>query len=192
MSGKPVLYIAGPMSNLPHFNFPLFHAVAADLRAEGYTIVSPAETDAPDTQIAAMASPDGKVPADGKVGHETWGDMLARDVKMLADGLDEMVPDKDHPGNHKTVTLKIDGLALLPNWQRSRGARLECFVGLLTGKVFFSVQQHLPADLDGAGEANLNRYELSPRTTEWVEHMLAREWNGVRVYRTSEEGPNHE
>jgi hypothetical protein len=37
------LYIAGPMSGYPDFNFPAFHAAAKALRAEGYTVVSPAE-----------------------------------------------------------------------------------------------------------------------------------------------------
>jgi hypothetical protein len=39
------LYIAGPMSNLPELNFPVFHAEAARLRALGFEIVNPAEID---------------------------------------------------------------------------------------------------------------------------------------------------
>ena len=37
------LYLAGPMTGLPHLNFPAFHAAAAHLRAYGYTVINPAE-----------------------------------------------------------------------------------------------------------------------------------------------------
>jgi hypothetical protein len=107
-------YIAGPMTGIPQFNFPLFHAAAAALRAAGHEIVSPAEQDSPAVQVAAMASTDGALDADGKVAGETWGDILAKDVKLVADG--------------------IDGIIFLPDWHLSRGARLEAFVALLSGK----------------------------------------------------------
>lgn len=108
-------YICGPMTGIPQFNIPLFDAVSAKLRAKGYDVVSPAELDDPTTRAAALASPDG-APGTGSANGETWGDFLARDVKLIADTLDAIV--------------------VLPNWQKSRGARLECFVGLLCGKQF--------------------------------------------------------
>ncbi len=37
------LYIAGPMSGLPEFNYPAFHAAAEQLRGLGYEVESPAE-----------------------------------------------------------------------------------------------------------------------------------------------------
>ena len=43
------IYIAGPMTGLPEFNYPAFHAAAADLRALGYQVVSPAELHDGDT-----------------------------------------------------------------------------------------------------------------------------------------------
>jgi hypothetical protein len=44
-----ITYIAGPMSNLPEFNYPAFNAAAAELRARGYTVVSPTELHDGDT-----------------------------------------------------------------------------------------------------------------------------------------------
>ena len=37
------IYIAGPMTGLPELNFPAFHAAAQMLRADGHTVVNPAE-----------------------------------------------------------------------------------------------------------------------------------------------------
>jgi hypothetical protein len=109
---KP-LYLAGPMTGIPQFNFPLFEVVARELRARGHLITSPHENDTPAVQAAAWASPDGKLDANGKIAGETWGDILARDVKLIADG--------------------VSGVVLLDNWHKSRGARLEAFVALLCG-----------------------------------------------------------
>lgn len=109
-------YLTGPMSGIPQFNFPLFKRASAQLRAAGYDVVSPHEMDPPDQQAAAWASPDGKLDTVGKLAGYTWGETLARDVKIVAD--------------------QVQGLILLPGWDKSRGARLEAFVGLLTGKTF--------------------------------------------------------
>lgn len=38
-------YIAGPMTGLPDYNYPAFHAAAAELRAQGIHVRSPAEHD---------------------------------------------------------------------------------------------------------------------------------------------------
>lgn len=37
------IYVAGPMTGYPDLNFPLFHAVTADLRLLGHDVVNPAE-----------------------------------------------------------------------------------------------------------------------------------------------------
>lgn len=42
------VYIAGPMTGLPDFNYPAFHAAAADLRAAGKDVVNPAELHGPE------------------------------------------------------------------------------------------------------------------------------------------------
>ncbi len=104
------IYLAGPMSGLPQFNFPAFFAAAKELRARGFEVVSPAEIDNEEDQGAALNSPDGDMRTiESK---KTWGDFLARDVKLLAD-------------------TGIEGIVFLPNWAASKGAKLEAFVGLL-------------------------------------------------------------
>ncbi|WP_082343684.1 DUF4406 domain-containing protein [Sulfobacillus thermosulfidooxidans] len=37
------LYLSGPMSGLPDFNYPAFHAAADRLRTAGYHVINPAE-----------------------------------------------------------------------------------------------------------------------------------------------------
>lgn len=102
-------YIAGPMTGLPQNNFPAFDAVAKFLRARGIEIVSPAELDDPeDRELALTDQPATK----------TWGEFLARDVKLIAD-------------------TGIEGIVLLPGWDKSKGARLEATVGLLCGLMFY-------------------------------------------------------
>ena len=108
------IYLAGPMSGPPQFNFPAFYAAAEKLRADGFEVVSPAELDDAEDKGAALKSKDGNA-ADAK---RSWGDFLARDVKLLAD-------------------MGIQGIVFLPNWQNSKGAKLEAFVGLLQGFKFW-------------------------------------------------------
>ena len=108
-------YLAGPMTGIPQFNFPAFKKAATTLRIAGFNIISPHETDSPAVQAAAWASSDGKLIA-GVIAGETWGQILARDVELVAD--------------------KVGGIVFLPDWTTSRGALLEAFVGLLCGRMF--------------------------------------------------------
>lgn len=57
------LYISGPMTGLPEFNFPYFHAEAARLRGLGYEVVNPAEL-----------NPDDALP---------WADCMRKDIAAL-------------------------------------------------------------------------------------------------------------
>lgn len=61
----PLVYLAGPMSGIPEFNHPAFHAAAAKLRAQGYSVVNPAEIN-PDIT-------------------KTWEQCMRRDIQALAD-----------------------------------------------------------------------------------------------------------
>jgi hypothetical protein len=106
---QKVIYLAGPMSGIAAFNFPAFDEAAKRLREKGHVIVSPAELDDESIRAKALASADGA--PDETL--PTWGQLLARDVRIVAD--------------HCT------SVALLPGWAKSRGARLECYVAMLCG-----------------------------------------------------------
>jgi len=109
-------YLAGPMTGYKKFNFPLFTRVTTGLRAIGYDITSPVVTDEPDMQEIAWKSPDGKHDEKFK---ETWGEVLAKDVLLIAD--------------------EMESIIVLPNWNKSKGARLEVFVAVLCGYPIYTV-----------------------------------------------------
>ncbi len=113
-----VYYLAGPMTGIPQFNFPAFEEATQKLRGLGLNIISPHETDTDAVKKIAWASADGQLDEHDKIGGETWGDMLARDVKMIAD--------------------EIDGLFVLARWYKSKGARLEVFVALCARKPVYA------------------------------------------------------
>ncbi len=134
---KQTLYLGGPMTGKPQFNFPAFDRAAERLREHGYGIVSPAELDDPETRDAALASADG-APGTGSHSGQTWADFLARDVKLIAD--------------------KVDGIVLLDGWEKSKGARLECFVARLDNKPIYLYRPDAPGlkielDSDALAEA---------------------------------------
>lgn len=107
-------YVCGPMTGIPRFNYPLFDIVTAHLRLEVESeVISPTELDSKRMQKVARESFDGS-PTDmvNETG-ESWGDVLARDVRI--------------------IEKKVGNFALLPGWRESRGARLEVFVALLVG-----------------------------------------------------------
>ena len=60
-----MIYISGPMTGLPAFNFPAFNAAAAQLRAAGWHVINPAEHD--------------EAPG------QAWADYLRKDIRLLMD-----------------------------------------------------------------------------------------------------------
>lgn len=98
------LYLAGPMTGIPHFNYPAFNAAAHDLRQRGHVVFSPAE-------------------------HDTQ--MFGRDISNPTGSAEQAAAEH---GFDRRAALKADlswicehaeGIALLPGWERSSGARAE-------------------------------------------------------------------
>ena len=106
-------YLAGPMSNIPQHNIPAFDEAAEKLRSHGYDITSPAELDSDEVREALLAS-DGDVRDFSHI--ESFGSVIGRDIQIIMDD--------------------IDGIIFLPDWQKSAGARLEAYVGLMAEKRF--------------------------------------------------------
>lgn len=108
-------YLAGPMSGLPKFNYPTFLEASHKLRnVHGLRIISPAEQDSYEKFALIMNSEDGDLSKLPEVG--TWADFLAHDVKLISE--------------------QVTGIIFLPNWAKSKGAKLEAYIGLLHGHDF--------------------------------------------------------
>lgn len=88
------LYLAGPMTGLPDFNYPMFHRYAALLRGRGYEVFNPAEAHG------------------GQQDLPLW-QYYAEDLPQVA---------------------AADGVAVLPGWQESTGAKIEVLVAQKLGK----------------------------------------------------------
>ena len=136
------VYIAGPMTGRAKFNYPAFDALELALERRGYIVASPARLDSAETRRVALQSVDG-APGSGTTNGETWGDFLARDVKMIAD--------------------TVDAVVLMPGWETSKGARLEAFIARHVGKpVFYNVTWEWQHSNPDAAHADICLCKLLP------------------------------
>ena len=97
------IYIAGPMSGYPEFNFPAFFAAQAKFEAEGWTVFNPAnkDTEKEVQNNAAYAS--------------------GSDQQLMASGWDF----RDAYMWDMEKVIYSDAIYLLPGWEKSAGARGE-------------------------------------------------------------------
>lgn len=116
------VYLAGPMTGMPQFNFPTFDAAEADLLTRDYDVVPPADLHDPEVRKLALASTTGAL--EDLPRHLTWGQFLAQDVRMIADD-------------------GIEAIVCLDGWPRSNGARLESYVARLCK---LPIYEYGPAD----------------------------------------------
>lgn len=100
------IYIAGPMRNIPEFNFPAFYAAEDYLKEQGHEVFNPARRD------------NDRHGEDISKGNAT-GDEAAAAVQH-GFSLREALRD-----DTQWITMEADGIAMLPGWERSTGATAE-------------------------------------------------------------------
>jgi len=110
------------MRGYPEYNFPAFHAGAAELRAAGWTVFSPAERDE----------------ADPNVDLESEAVKQGLEVNGLAYYMQFDLP----------AVCNSDAVFLLPGWEASVGARLEVRVALAVEKRVFTLEDLAEFTLD--------------------------------------------
>jgi uncharacterized protein DUF4406 len=101
------IYLAGPMSNIPHFNFPAFNAATLRLRSAGHEVFNPAECD-----INRHGGVD--ISADNPAGDAALA--AAKHGFSLRAALAE---------DTAFICKEADAIAMLPGWENSKGARAE-------------------------------------------------------------------
>ena len=99
------VYLAGPMTGIPEFNFPAFDAAAVKLRDLGYVVFNPADNDR------------------DKYGFDPTGMTSLEEVaEVAAHGLDRRKVLAD---DLAWICTEADVVCVLPRWHRSSGARAE-------------------------------------------------------------------
>ena len=99
----PSIYIAGPMSGYPEFNFPAFFSAQEKLEAEGWTVFNPAakETEKEVQKDVSFASGDNTVLVSNGWDYKT---AFMWDCDKVING---------------------DAIYMLPGWEKSAGASAE-------------------------------------------------------------------
>ncbi len=100
------IYVAGPMTGIPYFNFPLFNKVSAKLRAMGYTVFNPAERD---NQRHGVDISAGNHNGDEALAEKAHGFSMREALAM----------DMEY------ICLEADAICMLPGWEKSEGAFAE-------------------------------------------------------------------
>lgn len=112
------IYLAGPMRGYKDFNFPAFDKGAAELRALGNEVFSPADEDRKRW---------------GQIPHSEKGD----EAKLAAHlGIDPLVLRRQcFAADMEWICKEADAVALLQGWQKSKGATAEHATALALGLV---------------------------------------------------------
>lgn len=118
------LYLAGPMRGIPEYNFPAFFAAADLLTAMGHVVHNPAQVDV-----------DAGFQWEGTTGRE--------DLSSLGFSLRETLA-KDMA----LVALHSDGVAVLPGWEASTGARAEAALAMALGLPVVTLRAGRLVELD--------------------------------------------
>ncbi len=100
MHPTPSIYIAGPMTGYPEFNFPAFFEVAEAFEDGGWNVYNPAQHD-----LDVHGTLDGVNAAFEKDKDRMLRDCLNWDLGVITD--------------------KCDAIYMLPGWENSKGARAE-------------------------------------------------------------------
>lgn len=122
------IYLAGPMTGYKDFNFPAFMAGAKLLRELGHEVFNPAEHD-----IKLYGT---------EMNKSETGDVTEAEAK----GFDKRVAIK---ADLTYIIDEADAIALLPGWERSKGANAEFWTAQFLG---LEVLQLIPASEEDAAK----------------------------------------
>lgn len=104
------IYVAGPMSGYPEFNFPAFFSTSERLRSEGWTVFNPAEKEGETLSKESRKTGDSVLAAEQGF---NFREVYAWDVLNV---------------------IEADAIYMLPGWEQSPGARGEHAVAVAMTK----------------------------------------------------------
>lgn len=107
------LYISGPMTGMPEFNYPLFQEVKTNLTAQGFNVVSPHDVD----------------------------DIYRNGIPYRGD--DELEVWEYYMRYALILQLECNAWVGLPGWPKSRGAMREFNLAVDLGYGLYTTQQSL-------------------------------------------------
>jgi hypothetical protein len=102
------IYLAGPMTHYPEYNFPAFFAAEEKLKEQGFEVVNPARLDT-------------------EAGYDPTHPDFVMDKEFLIGAA-----KRDLMG-----VIEVDAIALLPEWEKSKGANAELAVAKWLGKKIY-------------------------------------------------------
>lgn len=135
------LYLSGPVTGYEKGNRPAFDAAQRALNKAGHLVLSPFDGELPEVTTETLAD---------HYGAKYW-QVLAEDVSII-------------------LSQELDALALLPGWEKSKGARIEAFVGLVRGVKFYEYT---------------NESLSPPLNPEYVAGIVAAQWMPEPVRRVA-------
>jgi len=113
LDAKLKIYIAGPMTGIEDFNFPLFFETEEKLKELGYETLNPAKNDGADVKTATQNA------ISASLSGATWSSYMRRDLSNLC---------------------LSDAVCVLPNWKSSKGASLEVQVAEALGMPIYTLK----------------------------------------------------
>lgn len=138
-----MIYIAGPMRNLPLYNFPAFDEAAKRFRDAGWQVVNPADLD----RAVGVTEHTDPLPKN------FMRQALQRDLSAICDS--------------------CDAIALLPGWQKSDGVRVELSLAEALGLDVYDAQTMRPLQGESIlAEADrlVNGQRNADYGEPWVDH----------------------
>ncbi|MBN5514128.1 DUF4406 domain-containing protein [Pseudomonas paraeruginosa] len=137
------VYLAGPMTGLPDFNYPAFNAEEKRIRALGYFVENPA------VNMIYRGSP--------------WETYMRDGIKRLMD---------------------CDILALLPGWERSRGANIERNLAITLGMLVVDAEALPEPDFVCKCHGNMYHCCWAPSDND---PFICRRQSGMPAYQSPED-----
>lgn len=118
------IYLAGPMTGIPEFNFPAFHRKTAALRDLGHTVFSPAERDLEKDRDFQVNNPGGDIEL-----------AVSHGFSLRAAMADDLA----------WICSYADAIYMLAGWEHSAGARAEwALASCLRLKFFYETPENTP------------------------------------------------